>query len=616
MTTSPRLINELERELKGFLIAIFARHPPSINEFAVVYFSHFLKYTAENPYLNEDELHKKYYLTRVTSMPTSLPEMKTVALQTSVGVESPLASTVATVSIQFPSVHGGIVSDDYSSTPRPSEVTAASQFLSVHHLSLHSVHATNPSLPSEENVKQAILDSVLLRKTESSTLVLKTTKEETEVNKLQESLGTYEVPLEETVTKAEQDLSRPSVAEPVATAVVPSLSYNVQETELDITPNKTEVPLVEAVSEARHEQQKFSVEHVSASIVKSVLDTVLSQETKHSEVLLLNAEPEAELTTGVHSQSPSTTYEIPLPVPSVRAVDHETSDKSDQVPQPDETEEYLSKYTVEEQDEQNNFSKESASPEAKLVHHHFVSDTSGHISPVPRNQTLYHQVEVTVDVEYLTKSQVSAATQHAKESRKLRQVSQPLYCDYEDVSAEVTLLPNTTQSQPGLARKFNLPSVSVYQEMPSEECGSQSTFSAPRHILQDCEPKDITTQKQESSSAIHSHAGTSQDQTTVKTSYSPRPHTGSRRKHRSCMSNCHHVEDSPVTHSSQVTSCCHVQDVGKECHHSFISTTIVVNPKSPVQQMPALHNSDGFSSQESAEETPINIRVPLEEEEN
>ncbi|XP_043925768.1 uncharacterized protein LOC122800384 [Protopterus annectens] len=491
--------------------------------------------------------------------------MKTVALQISVGVESPGASTVATVSTQFPSVHGGIVSDDYSSTPRPSEVTAASQFLSVHHLSLHSVHAINPSLPSEESVKQAILDSELLRKTESSTLVLKTTKEEAEVNMLQEPLGTYEVPLEETVTKAEQALSRPSVVvEPVATAVVPSLSYNVQETELDITPNKTEVPLVEAVSEARHEQQEFSVENVSASTVKSELDTVLSQETKHYEALLLNAEQESELTTEVHSQSPSTTYEIPLPVTSVTAVDHKTSDKSDQVPQPDKTEEYLSKYTVEEQDEQYVSSKESASPEAKIVHHHFVKQ-SDHISPVPRNQTMSHQVEVNVDVEYLTKSPVSSATQHGKESRKLRQsqMSQPLYCDYEY-----------------------------------------------------CEPKDITTQKQESSSAIHSHAGTSQDQTTAKTSYSPRPHTGSRRNHRSCMSNCHHVKDSPVTHSSQVTSCCHVQDAGKECHHSFISTTIVVNPKSPVQQMPRLHNCDGFSSQESAEETPINIRVPLAEEEN
>ncbi|XP_043925613.1 calcium-binding tyrosine phosphorylation-regulated protein-like [Protopterus annectens] len=87
MPLSPRLKKEMQRALRGITVAVLNQQPPNVREFAVVYFSRLLKFKAENPCLNDDEVLQKFHMTEVNGLPMCPPELKTAAVQTSVDEE-------------------------------------------------------------------------------------------------------------------------------------------------------------------------------------------------------------------------------------------------------------------------------------------------------------------------------------------------------------------------------------------------------------------------------------------------------------------------------------------------------------------------------------------------
>ncbi|XP_043935306.1 mucin-5AC-like [Protopterus annectens] len=179
----------------------------------------------------------------------------------------------------------------FSSTSVPKVSTIEVQLPSV-----NSIHAIKPPLlTSEESSEKATQDSSFPLKTEQPALMMKESMSEPETEPFIRYIyrrppsDIFEGPLED-VSTARHTLSKTTVKESIECAI-----------------NET------AVSEVRHEEQKISLEHFSASRLKlglkeTLLDSPLPQKSEPS---VLTAEPERELLTHSHSQVLAGSYEMP-----------------------------------------------------------------------------------------------------------------------------------------------------------------------------------------------------------------------------------------------------------------------------------------------------------------
>ncbi|XP_043925413.1 uncharacterized protein LOC122800014 [Protopterus annectens] len=418
-STDDILSSNLKMELLGFCIAAETRQPPSIAEFAAIYFTHMLKFKAANPHLSASEVITEFHQKIVNNLPTSSPEMKSVALQTSLDevsdelfsskqavVDSSLPwKTEASALVLKPSLtepeaklpiklqsqaflHTDEVpcilgTDDTLPYQMPLRSRSSISLRcrsspNVPEMLTYSYHDTTTSRsdpvtmlergitvdgssksepspylqPSFESSKQAILDSPFPQKTEPSALTLNRTMVEPE-----EQLKIYypapsdilEVPHED-VPSTRDAVSGSSVVLSIAPAAVPSLAYNVQETEIEVSPMEIEVPLAECrceQQEVRYEQHEVSPERYSAyrmklSLKEAVLESPLHPQTEQPVLITKapRAEPEAELPIQIQSQVLLDTSDIPsiastsenvschIPVRSRYSVPHEYSSES------------------------------------------------------------------------------------------------------------------------------------------------------------------------------------------------------------------------------------------------------------------------------------------------